>query len=57
MKEDGANEVSITDGGMFKVSEDPDDPPGPEKASPGFINNLLKTFPGVPQDIFPGATK
>ena len=38
---------------ITKVPEDPNDPLGPEDASPGFIRNLKKTFPGVPGDIFP----
>ena len=38
---------------LSKVPEDPDDPLGPEDASPVFIKNLIKTFPGVPRDIFP----
>ena len=38
---------------LTKVPEDPNDPLGPEDASPGFIRNLKKTFPGVPGDIFP----
>jgi len=42
---------------LSRVPEDPSDPLGPEDASPGFIKNLLKTFPGVPRDIFPKPTK
>ena len=38
---------------LSKVPEDKNDPLGPEDASPGFIRNLRKTFPGVPIDIFP----
>jgi hypothetical protein len=38
---------------LSKVPDDPEDPLGPEDASPGFIRNLLKTYPGVPKDIFP----
>lgn len=38
---------------LSKVPEDPDDPEGAEDASPGFVRNVLKTFPGVPADIFP----
>ena len=38
---------------LSTVPEDPKDPLGPEDASPGFVKNLLKTFPGVPRDIFP----
>ena len=42
---------------LSKVPDDPDDPLGPEDASPGFVKNVLKTFPGVPRDIFPKPTK
>ena len=42
---------------LSRVPEDPSDPLGPEDASPVFIRNLLKTFPGVPRDIFPKPTK
>jgi hypothetical protein len=42
---------------LSKVPDDPDDPLGPEDASPGYIRNLRKTFPGVPADIFPKPTK
>ena len=42
---------------LSKVPEDPDDPLGAEDASPGFVRNLLKTFPGVPRDIFPKPKK
>lgn len=38
---------------LSKVPEDPNDPLGPEDASPTYIRNLIKTFPGVPRDIFP----
>ena len=41
---------------LSKVPEDPKDPEGAEDASPGFIRNLRKTFPGVPADIFPKPT-
>ena len=42
---------------LSKVPEDPNDPLGPEDASPTFVKNVMKTFPGVPRDIFPKATK
>ncbi|HKE59807.1 MAG TPA: hypothetical protein VKB46_24015 [Pyrinomonadaceae bacterium] len=42
---------------LTKVPEDPKDPLGPEDASPGFVRNLIKTYPGVPRDIFPKPTK
>jgi hypothetical protein len=38
---------------LSKVPDDPDDPLGPEDASPRYIKNLRRTFPGVPADIFP----
>jgi hypothetical protein len=38
---------------LSKVPEDPDDPLGAEDASPTYVRNLMKTFPGVPKDIFP----
>ena len=38
---------------LATVPEDPNDPLGPEDASPGYVRNLIKTFPGVPRDIFP----
>jgi hypothetical protein len=38
---------------LSTVPEDPNDPLGPEDASPGYVKNLIKTFPGVPRDIFP----
>ena len=38
---------------LSKVPEDPKDPLGPEDASAGYVKNLMKTFPGVPHDIFP----
>ncbi len=40
-----------------KVPEDPQDPLGPEDASPGFVKNLQKVFRDVPSDIFPKAKK
>lgn len=42
---------------LSKVPDDPNDPLGPEDASPTFVKNVMKTFPGVPRDIFPKATK
>ncbi len=42
---------------LSKVPDDPDDPLGAEDASPGFVKNVLKTFPGVPRDIFPKPLK
>lgn len=41
---------------LSKVPEDKNDPLGAEDASPGFIRNLKKTFPGVAPDIFPKPT-
>lgn len=41
---------------LSKVPEDPDDPLGAEDASPTYVRNVMKTFPGVPKDIFPKAT-
>lgn len=38
---------------LSKVPEDPDDPLGVEDASPTYVGNVMKTFPGVPKDIFP----
>ena len=38
---------------LSKVPDDPDDPLGPEDASPTYVRNVMKTFPGVPKDIFP----
>jgi hypothetical protein len=38
---------------LASVPEDPNDPLGAEDASPGFVKNVMKTFPGVPRDIFP----
>jgi hypothetical protein len=38
---------------LSKVPADKNDPMGAEDASPGFIRNLKKTFPGVATDIFP----
>ena len=38
---------------LSTVPEDPKDPLGAEDASPGYVKNVIKTFPGVPRDIFP----
>jgi len=59
--EGGPNLLHFEDGAwkvmdISKVPEDPKDPLGPEDASPGFVNNLMKTFPGLPRDIFPKAS-
>jgi len=42
---------------LSKVPEDKNDPLGAEDASPTYVKNVMKTFPGVPRDIFPKATK
>jgi len=42
---------------LNKVPDDPNDPLGPEDASPTYVKNLMKTFPGVPKDIFPKPSK
>jgi len=42
---------------LSKVPEDKNDPLGAEDASPTFVKNVMKTFPGVPRDILPKATK
>ena len=42
---------------LSKVPDDPNDPLGPEDASPTYIRNVMKTFPGVPRDIFPKSGK
>ena len=60
--EGGPNLLHLKDGkwqvlDLSKVPEDPNDPLGAEDASPGFVKNLLKTFPGVPRDIFHKQTK
>lgn len=60
--EGGPNLLHLEDGkwqvlDLSKVPEDPNDPLGAEDASPGFVKNLLKIFPGVPRDIFPKQTK
>ena len=56
--EGGPNLLHLEDGkwkvmDLSTVPEDPNDPLGPEDASPGFVKNVMKTFPGVPRDIFP----
>lgn len=38
---------------LSTVPEDPKDPLGAEDASPTFVKNTIKAFPGVPRDIFP----
>jgi hypothetical protein len=56
---EGGPQLLHFDGGVWKVMdlskvpEDPDDPEGAEDASPVFVRNVRKTFPGVPADIFP----
>jgi hypothetical protein len=42
---------------LSRVPDDAADPLGPEDASPTYIRNVMKTFPGVPRDIFPKAGK
>lgn len=42
---------------LSKVPEDKNDPLGAEDASPTFVKNVMKTFPGVPRDIFPKPSK
>lgn len=56
--EGGPNLLHLEDGkwkvmDLSTVPEDPKDPLGPEDASPGYVKNVMKTFPGVPRDIFP----
>ena len=56
--EGGPNLLHLEDGkwrvmDLSTVPEDPNDPLGPEDASAGYVKNLIKTFPGVPRDIFP----
>jgi len=60
--EGGPNLLHLEDGkwkvmDLSKVPDDPADPLGAEDASPGFVKNVMKTFPGVPRDIFPRPTK
>lgn len=38
---------------LSRVPDDPNDPLGAEDASPLYVKNVMKTFPGVPRDIFP----
>ena len=38
---------------LSKVPEDKSDPMGAEDASPTYVRNVRKTFPGCPADIFP----
>jgi hypothetical protein len=42
---------------LSKIPEDPNDPLGPEDASPRFIKNIQKKYPDVPTDIFPKKRK
>jgi len=42
---------------LAKVAADPKDPLGDMDASPGYIKNLLRVFPGAPRDIFPKPSK
>ena len=42
---------------LAKVPEDPNDPLGSQDASPAYVRNVMKVFPGVPRDIFPPASK
>jgi hypothetical protein len=42
---------------LSAVPEDPKDPLGAEDASPTYVKNVMKTFPGVPRDIFPKPSK
>jgi hypothetical protein len=56
--EGGPNLLRMEDGkwkvvDLSSVPEDPNDPMGPTDTSRGYVNNLIKTFPGVPRDIFP----
>jgi len=60
--EGGPNLLHLEDGkwqvkDLATVPEDPKDPLGAEDASPGFVRNVMKTFPGVPRDIFPKPSK
>lgn len=38
---------------LSRVPDDPNDPLGSENASPAYVKNVIKAFPGVPRDIFP----
>lgn len=56
--EGGPNLLHIVNGkwqvmDLSKVAEDPNDPLGPEDASPRFVKNLRRTYKGCPADIFP----
>ncbi|HEY2573733.1 MAG TPA: hypothetical protein VGH65_06680 [Verrucomicrobiaceae bacterium] len=42
---------------LSKVPADPKDPLDDEDASPGFIRNVQKTYPGVPREIFTNASR
>ena len=60
--EGGPNLLHLEDGkwkvmDLGKVPDDPNDPLGPEDASPAYVKNVMKTFPGVPKDIFPKPSK
>src|SRR5499427_4321153 len=60
--EGGPNLLHLEDGkwkvkDLSTVPDDPRDPLGAEDASPGFVKNVIKTFPGVPRDIFPKPSK
>jgi len=60
--EGGPNLLRLEDGkwkvkDLSTVPEDPKDPLGAEDASPTFVRNVMKTFPGVARDIFPKPSK
>src|SRR5215831_10194393 len=60
--EGGPNLLHLEDGkwkvkDLSTVPDDPRDPLGAEDASPTFVRNVMKTFPGVPRDIFPKPSK
>ena len=60
--EGGPNLLHLEDGkwkvkDLSTVPDDPKDPLGAEDASPTFVRNVMKTFPGVPRDIFPKPKK
>jgi len=60
--EGGPNLLHQENGGwkvmnLARVPEDPDDPLGAQDPSPAYIRNVIKTFPGVPKDIFPSPSK
>lgn len=59
--EGGPNLLHIVNGkwrviDLSKVPEDPNDPLGPEDASPTFVKNLRQTYKGCPANIFPKPT-